>query len=145
MVGGGGHSKLREFIEMSNAAAAEHIVNGIAEKVEAGAWRWTEERFTLMFRVPSIEGNKLVLEFTVPTDTFAQTGPFHITYTVNGRVLDKVRYDSPGEKRFEKAVPPVTLREDTENIVAVELDKAYIGEGDQKKLGVILFRAGFVR
>jgi hypothetical protein len=113
--------------------------------VEAGAWRWTDERFTLMFRVPSVTGNKLVMDFSVPGETFAQTGPFHMTYTVNGRVLDKVRYDSPGDKRFEKAVPPGSLREDTENIVAVELDKAYVAEGDQKKLGVLLFRAGFVR
>jgi hypothetical protein len=145
MVGGSSHAKLREFIEMSNAAAPDHIVNGISGKVEAGAWRWTDERFTLMFRVASVEGNKLVLEFTVPAETFAQTGPFQITYAVNGRVLDKVLYDSPGDKRFEKAVPPGNLRKDAENFVVAELDKAYVAEPDQKRLGVILFRAGFIR
>jgi hypothetical protein len=139
------HSELREFIAMSDPAAAVHIVNGISGKVEAGAWRWTDERFTLMFGVPAATGNKLVMEFTIAGETFAQTGPVQMTYFVNGRVLDKVRYDSPGEKRFEKAVPPGSLREGAENIVAAELDKAYVAEPDKKRLGVILFRAGFVR
>jgi hypothetical protein len=142
---GGYHSELRDFIAMSDPAASDHIVNGISGKVEAGAWRWTDERFTLMFRVPSTTGNKLVMEFTISDETLAQTGPFHISYLVNGRLLDKVCYDSPGDKRFEKVVPPGRLREDAENIVAAELDKAYVAKADQKRLGVILLRAGFVR
>jgi hypothetical protein len=141
----GHRTDLREFIAMSDPEAADHIMNGISDTVESGAWRWTEERFTLMFAVPDTTGWKLAMEFTIPGETFAQTGPFHITYSVNGRALDKVQYDSPGEKRFEKLVPAERLRKRAENIVMAELDKAYIAEADQKKLGVILIRAGFVR
>lgn len=142
---GGNDSDLREFIAMSDPDAADHILNGISDKVEAGAWRWTWERFTLKFALPDTAERKLLIEFTIPAETFNETGPFHISYSVNGHLLDKVRYDSPGEKRFEKAIQADRLRANAENIVAAELDKVYVAEPDQKKLGVILKRAGFVR
>jgi len=64
---------------------------------------------------------------------------------VNGRLLDKVRYASPGYKHFEIAVPADWLSPDTESTVAVDVDKLYVSPMDGAKFGFILTRIGFLR
>ncbi len=136
---------LREFIEMSDPAAPAHILSDISDTVESGSWRWTEDRPALLFVVPRRDGWRLLVEFAIAESTFRETGAFHITFRVNNHVLDKVRYDSVGQKRFEKPVPSGWLQAGSENLVVAEIDKVYVAEADKRKLGVVLTRAGFVR
>ena len=73
----------------------------------------------------------------------AVTGPVTISYIVNGRLLDKVRYDTPGAKHFEKPVDSSWLKANADTVVTMELDKAWTPEPGVK-LGVTLTRAGFL-
>ena len=86
------------------------------------------------------------MEFFIADSTMPVTGPFHITYSVNGHVLDTILYSASGHQRFEKPVPADWLSPPPNPTIAVaQLDKVYIAEADKKKLGVLLQRAGFVR
>jgi hypothetical protein len=61
---------------------------------------------------------------------------------VNGKLLDKVRYTTPGGKHFEKPVPADWLDANSEASVALSVDKLYVAPRDGAKFGVILTRLG---
>jgi hypothetical protein len=136
-------SGLKHFIAMNDPAAPDHFLRDVRD-LESGTWRWTGQNPTLRFVLPTVEGVKFKAEFSVSGETFATTGPFHITYWVNGKQLDKVRYTAPGPQSFSKPVDPAWLVKDGDNVVKMELEKAYVAKGDGVVLGVTLTRAGFV-
>ncbi len=130
-------------VSMSDASALAHIVKDISPELESGAWRWTLQRPELRFIVSHTKGVKFVMDLAVAKSTFDSTGPVTISFYVNGRLLDKVRYDQPGDKHFEEPVPPEWLEVDRMNTMAAEIDKLYVSPLDGAKLGFILSRAGF--
>jgi hypothetical protein len=91
-----------------------------------------------------VEGLKFKAEFSISGETFASTGPFHVAYWINGKLLDKVRYNAPGPQLFVKPVEAAWLVKDGDNIVKMELDKVFIAERDKVELGLTLVRAGFI-
>jgi len=130
------------FIAMSDARAPAHIVRDISEAVEGGSWRWTRQYPTLRFVLPTTKNLSLVMDFSISNETFVLTGPIVISWWVNGRLLDKVRYDSPGEKHFQKPVDASWLKAGADTVVTAELDKVWVAP-DGAKLGIILTRGGF--
>jgi len=137
-------SPVTHFVTMKDPQAEAHIVSGVSRHLEAGAWRWTEPRAELVFRLSEVQHLRFVMEFAVPEMTFAQRGPVTITITVNGRLLDKPGYQRGGEFRFEKAVPAEWLRTDMHNYVTLEIDKPWVAPQDGARLGFILKSAGFL-
>jgi hypothetical protein len=59
-------------------------------------------------------------------------------------VLDTVRYDTHGEKRFDKPVPAEWLDGSDPTIASVEIDRVWVSKNDGARLGVMMLRAGFV-
>ena len=92
-----------------------------------------------------IDNLKLSLEFAIYDQGFAQTGPLDLEFVVNGHTLDKVRYDTPGLKHFDKPVPPGWLSAVVESTIAIKVDKLYVAPADGAKFGIILAKAGLVR
>ncbi len=133
---------IRHFVFMKDPGAAAHILADINGTVEAGGFRWTGRRPTLRFRLPTTRHARLAMHFSIHDDVFESTGPITVSFSVNGRLLDKVTYDSTGEKRFEKAVDPAWLRTDVDTLVSAELDKIMVA-GDGVRFGLILLWAGF--
>jgi len=88
---------------------------------------------------------KLVVDFAVAKETFDATGPVTISFFVNDRLLEAVRYDQPGDKHYEKLVPAGWLRPDAMTTVAAEIDKLYRAPQDGAELGFILTRVGFIQ
>lgn len=142
-VSGPDTSRLKHFIAMNDPAAEDHFLRDIGP-LEAGAWRWTRQNPTLRFVLPTTKGLKFSMEFSIHDDTLRTTGPVTITYTVNGHLLDRVRYDKSGGHRFEKAVPAEWLGDGEDVVVKAALDKIYTAPADGAQLGVTLARAGFV-
>jgi hypothetical protein len=136
-------SRLKHFIAMNDPAAQDHFLRDI-RGLESDSWRWTGKNPTLRFVLPTVEALKLKVDFSISGDTFASTGPFHITYWVNGRQLDKVRYTAAGPQSFVKPVQAAWLAKDADNIVKMELEKVFVAERDKVELGVTLARVGFV-
>ena len=74
--------------------------------------------------------------------TFRLTGPVTLTFSINGRSLDRVRYEKPGEQQYTHQVPPEFLKPQAINIVGVEPDKV-AAPNPGEKLSFLLIRAGF--
>lgn len=136
-------SRIKHFIAMNDPDAEAHIIRDV-RTLEGDSFRWTGQKPTLRFVLPRTRDLKFKADFSVSSETLKQTGPFHIDYYVNGRLLDRVLYDTPGEKQFEKAVPAEWLVKGGDTVVSMELDKVYVASADGARLGVTLVRAGFL-
>jgi hypothetical protein len=90
----------------------------------------------------STENIKFSADFAIWDEGFKITGPVEISFLVNGKLLDKVRYTTPGNKHFEKPVPADWLAKNGEASVAMSVDKLYTAPRDGAKFGVILARLG---
>ncbi|HEX8984899.1 MAG TPA: hypothetical protein VF767_05705, partial [Bryobacteraceae bacterium] len=121
-----------------------HIASGVSERIEGTGWRWTREQPRLCFLLPHARGWAFSMDFSFPVRNFEDTGPVTVTFLVNGRVLDKVRYTQPGEQHFEKAVPAAWLRAGEETVAGADIDPPWIAPSDKVRLGFVLHRAGFV-
>jgi hypothetical protein len=142
-VTGFGNNSLGGVIGMAAPGAPAHIVNGVSPVVESGSWRWVRKRAELRFAVGRVNGVRAVMDFAIADGTFRTTGPVTFAFFVNGRLLDTVRYDHPGNHHWEKPVPPEWLRTDGMTILAAEIDKVYKSPEDGVEMGFILSRAGF--
>ncbi len=142
-VAGVGPNLFGSFVAMNDPDAPQHIIKDISPVLEGGAWRWTGKRPSLRFVVSKVSDAKLVMDFAIAKLTFDATGPVTLSFFVNDRLLENVRYDAPGSKRYEKAVPAGWLYTDRMNTVAAEIDKVYVSPKDGAVLGFILSRAGF--
>jgi len=85
------------------------------------------------------------LSYEVAPDADAPWVPemFGDGFLVNGKLLDKIRYETPGTKHFEKAVPPDWLSADADTTIGMSVDKLYVAPKDGVRFGVILVRMGF--
>jgi hypothetical protein len=137
-------SHAARVVEMEDPHADQRIVRDILPLKDT-AWRWTGQRPALKIRVLADENLKYTIDFTVPKVTFKDTGPVTIAFTVNDRLLDRVRYTEPGFKHFEKAVPRDWLPIDAYAIVGAEIDKLWTDPDSRMKYGFIITRMGLVQ
>ena len=105
-------------------------------------WRWTKKEPTVRVPLLSTENLKFSTDFAIWNDGFKVTGPIEISFLVNGKLLDKVRYTTPGDKHFEKPVHSDWLAGKSEASVALSVDKLYTAPRDGAQFGVILTRVG---
>lgn len=129
------------MVEMSNPDASLHIVKDIYGQSDP-SWRWTAQNPTVQLLVLSTENLKFLTDFAIWDDGFKSTGPVEITYLVNGKPLDKVRYATPGVKHYEKPVPADWLSVDSDTTLGISVDKVYVAPKDGNKFGLILVRMG---
>jgi hypothetical protein len=133
------------LVEMFSPDASAHFVKDIYPGAPSDQWRWTNQNPSVRILVLTTKDLKLSADFALWDQAFKQTGPVEITFLVNGRALDKIRYTSPGQKHFEKPVPGDWLNTDAETIVSMSIDKLYVAPADGVKFGFILSSIGFVR
>jgi hypothetical protein len=129
------------MVSMDNSDADRLIVKDIYGG-SGISWRWTKQEPTVKVLVLTTENVKFSTDFAIWDEGFKTTGPVEISFLVNGKLLDKVRYTTPGNKHFEKPVPADWLSGSPEASVAMSLDKLYIAPRDGAKFGVILTRLG---
>jgi hypothetical protein len=129
------------LVSMDGTAADPLIVKDIYGSSTGVPWRWTKQAPTVRVLVLSTENIKFSADFAIWDDGFKITGPVEISFLVNGKLLEKVRYMTPGNKHFEKPVPADWLVENGEASVAMSVDKPYTAR-DGAKFGVILARLG---
>jgi len=133
------------MVTMSDMDASLHFVKDIDLELPPGTvWRWVGPQATLKVLALSTQKLKLSVDFSLWPTAFEQTGPVELTFSVNERQLDNVRYTTPGSKHFEKLIPSDWLTTDTDSTISIAIDKMFVGE-DGKKFGFILSGAGFVQ
>ena len=128
-------------VDMAEPLVDRAIVSDIRGAEKNVPWRWTGQRPTVSIKLKSASYLKYFIDFSLVDATFKETGPVSITYYVNDQVLDKVTYDSPGRKTFEKLIPAGMLKPMSQNTLAAEIDKTKLTE-DGSKLGFILVQIG---
>lgn len=133
------------IINMNDPDAEAHMVKDIVRHLEGGSWRWAQQRPTVQVVIRNVENQKFTIDFAIADATFKDTGPVTMSFFVNDQLLDKVRYDQPGQKHFEKSVPPAWLKPNTDNTAAAEIDKIWTSPTDGAKLGFVLTRLGFTQ
>jgi hypothetical protein len=129
------------IVNMSDGDATVRIVRDVDAGL-ADSWRWTGQHPTI--RVPGgpVENLLYVIDFTLPEVTIKDTGPVTLSFYVNDRLLDQIRYSSPGTQHFEKLVPDGWVQEGQEATVGAEIDKIWTSPEDEKRLGFILTSIG---
>jgi hypothetical protein len=135
---------LGAFVNMNDANVDEYIVGGLQNQTEGAGWRWAHEAPELRFLLDRTERLKFVMDLGLPEYNFGQTGPVTLSFFINGRLLDKVRYTTPGDRRYEKRVPAGWLKKGEFTIVRIQADPPWIAPTDKVKLGFVLHRAGFI-
>lgn len=131
------------YVYMGNPNADAYIVHDVAAASEGGTWRWTYRRPELQFYLATAGHLRFVMEFAIPDSTFAETGPVTLAVSINGRLLDRFRYEKPGSYTLDKPVPAGYLKPDAINRVTIEPDKIWTSREDGATLGFILTSAGF--
>jgi hypothetical protein len=132
------------MLDMSDPDAERFFVQDISTGQQSPPWRWTGKRPTVRMNLNNGTGYRYQVVFAVPAATFKDTGPVSITFYVNSQPLETVRYNSPGNRTFEKPVPAAMLKPLAENTFAAEIDKLWTAP-DKAKLGFILVRIGLVQ
>ena len=131
-----------EYVRSTDARADLHIVKDIS--TTPGPWRWTNAAPELRLLVNSEHGRRFRAVFTIHDATFRDTGPLTIAFLINGHLLEEVRYETLGDKTFEKAVPPEYLRAHEENRASMVIRNPWRAPLDGALLGVLWREAGFV-
>lgn len=137
--------RLKYFITMDSPDAMDYVVEQVVPAMEQGGWRWTLQRPAFQFMLPETKHMKLRVDLTVPELTMKQTGPVTIAFFVQGRLLDKLSIDKPGDQRFLKPVPEEWLGTEMPVVVRMEIDKMWTAPGDGIRRGFIVSRLGFVQ
>jgi len=136
--------RISGIVNMSDEDAPAHFVQDITG-LQAATWRWTGKRPTVRVMVRSSENLKYTIDFAIAEATLASTGPVTVTFLVNDRVLDRVRYTHAGTQHFEKPIPAGWVVADQNVTVGAEVDKLWVPAGNSPKLGMILVRMGLTQ
>ena len=130
-----------EYVRAGDSDAENYFEKDVKALEED--YRWTGAIPQFRFFLRKIEGRRFQLKLEIHPTTFKDTGPVEITISVNKHSLATVRYETAGNKVFEKAVPPEWLMSGTENIVSVQVHNPWrTPAGDL--LGFIFHAAGFI-
>jgi hypothetical protein len=130
-------------LNMADADAERHFVQDISAELEANTWRWTGKRPTIHLHPNSNQKLVFSMDFAIAESTLQKTGPVTLSLFVNDRLLDRVRYTSPGRRRIEKPVPAQWLRANEDTTLAAEIDKVWTPvETGGAPLGFILVALG---
>jgi hypothetical protein len=132
-----------EFVAAADPWADKYIIKDITGL--EGTWRWTGPRPEIRLVLGNAGGRSLQFDFTIADATFKDTGPLTISFLVNGKVLQTITFDKPGEKTFIRRVPDAWLVPGGENRVGLEVKNPWRAPDDGVLLGVLFRGAGFIR
>jgi hypothetical protein len=129
---------------MSDPDADHQLLAGFYG-IEASAWRWTSNSFSVRLRRPNASPNGATLSFSffLPDGVIHRLGAVTLTAWVRGATLKSTRYSSPGSYVFTSDIPQDALAGQT-IIVDFTLDKSIPPDpnGDKRVLGVIAYSIG---
>lgn len=129
------------IVDLARPGAGLHVLRDIIGDSSL-PWRWTLQHPAVKIKIGFARDYQYVVDFTIPEVTFKDTGPVAIAFTINGRVLDRVRYDAPGPKHFAKPVPPDWIEPHGDLVAGADIDKVWVSKADGARLGFILSRMG---
>ena len=133
------------FVNMSDPTADAFIVRDMSRTTEGGSWRWAYRHPQLRFYLRGIDKLHFVMDARLAENTFHETGPVTLTIQINGHDFDKILFDKPGDRHYDKPVAASFLQPHSENFVSFETDKQWTSKEDGAVLSFVLTRAGFIK
>ncbi|HYI92668.1 MAG TPA: hypothetical protein VEX68_03925 [Bryobacteraceae bacterium] len=130
-----------EYVVAGSKDASRYFVRDI--RIDAGLWRWTGAQPELEFTLTSTHNRTLVYEFVINEETFKHTGPVHISFLVNGKLIAREIYDTPGDKKLEKLISEELLQATKKTRVTAHVENTWQSP-DGVIFGILLKRAGFI-
>ena len=132
-----------EYVSSSQRDADSYFLKDIMSS-EGAHFRWTHAEPELRFFLNSTRNRRFHMKLGVNDVTFRDTGPLNLVILINGQELDRVTYDSFGDKTYEKPVPPSMLTAKAENRVLIRVLNPWNSSDPNVKLGFLLVEAGFL-
>jgi len=137
--------RLVSNLKMNDAAASAQLLNGFYP-VEAGAWRWTAGKFSVLLRTPpgsAQSGATLNFGLSIPDAVIDKLKTVKVTASINGMALKAEQYNKAGAEAFTADVPGSLLAGDSVK-VDFTLDKSIPPGADKRELGVVATSIGLV-
>ncbi len=130
------------ILNMADADAEKHFVQDLSPTLEANSWRWTGKRPTIHLHPGSNQRIMFSIDLAIAGIALEKTGPVTLSFFVNNRLLDRVRYMTAGRRQVERAVPAEWIDPNEDVLLAAEIDKLWSPAPDAKPLGFILHALG---
>lgn len=131
--------KLLSAVNMGDPKAEKQLLNGFYA-VEANAWRWTAQNFSVALRpLPGFAAQGATLNFalSVPQSAIDKLHTVTLSATINGTALAPETYSHEGAAVYSREIAPNLLAGDLVRI-DFHLDKAMPpANGDMRQLGII--------
>jgi hypothetical protein len=132
------------IVQMGDPQAQTQLVSGFYT-IEAGAWRWTKQNFSVLLGPPAGAAQKgawLRVRLTAPDSLIAQVGTVSLSASIGGRPLPPETYSAAGTYTYERDVPAELLRGPSAR-VDFALDKVMPPAGAElRDLGIVALSAG---
>jgi hypothetical protein len=138
-------SVLGPVADVSRPDGAAHLLRDFLLPGEPIDWVWVAEKPALVLRVPDAAHRELAVDFLIHSSVLAQVGPQTLAFRVNGKLLNRLRYDTEGRRTYRQRVPAEWLRPGGITLLEMEPDKCFIAPQDGQKLGFLFFRAGLAK
>jgi hypothetical protein len=141
-----GAPHLLSIVQMGDAQAQAQaqLVSGFYP-IEAGAWRWTKQNFSVLLAPPSGAAQKgawLRVRVTAPEALIAKMGTVTLAASVNGQQLPPETYSAAGTYTYERDAP-ANLLQGASVKVDFALDKVMPPAGPElRDLGIVVLSAG---
>ena len=130
---------LSSMVNMADPSTATQLVSGF-HAVEAGAWRWTMRKFSVVLKPPQgsdQSGATLRFRVFISDDQINRLGPITLSADVDGHQLEPQTFSKPGDYAYSRPVPAEALKVPSVK-VNFSLDKAREPDSvDGRQLGVV--------
>jgi len=139
-----GAPALAATVHVNDPKMAEQLLTGFYD-IEANAWRWTAQKFTVLLRPPAGAGQlgaTLQVHLTVPAVVIEKEKSVTLRAAIGEASFPPETYSKPGDYVFEREVPAAALKAPAVR-VNFQLDKAIPpGATDQRELGIVVSSVG---
>jgi hypothetical protein len=134
---------LGPFVTMDDPVSDEYIVKDISPGRDFRRWAFIAPELRFMVK----DGSRLRFsaEFTIPEVTYKVTGPVTVSCSVNGKKLETMRCDHPGDYHLEKPVPDGWVQAASTVHVTFNASPRWISPEDGAELSFLLRSAGFIQ
>jgi len=136
------HGQDPPVLELGFSNPYVKILGGMIDNPDAKGPRWTRAHPRFSFQLNRTDGLDFYMHFGVHDKTFAGTGPVTLTIRINGEVIDRPRFETPGVREYAHPVAERLLQLRNPVEVAIDVDPVWVTE-DKEALGIVLFAIGF--
>jgi hypothetical protein len=134
---------LANFITMDDPVSDDYIVKDISPGRDFRRWAFAAPE--LRFTVKDVRNLKFAAEFAIPDVTYKVTGPVTVSCSINGKKLETLRCDHPGDYHLQASVPDGWVEPGATVHVTFNAAPRWISPEDGAQLSFLLRSAGFTQ